>query len=39
MNANDVIAHYAMERLQLMMELQKAQARAKELEEKVKHDD
>lgn len=39
MNANDVIAHYAMERLQLMMELQKAQARVKELEEKVKHDD
>lgn len=39
MDANDIIAHYAMERLQLLLELQKAQARIKELEERVKYDD
>lgn len=34
MNANDIIAHYAAERLQLLAQLQEAQARIKELEEK-----
>lgn len=39
MNANDIIAHYAMERLQLMLQLQEAQARIKELEEAHKEAD
>lgn len=39
MNANDIIAHYAMERLQLMLQLQEAQARIKELEEAQKEAD
>lgn len=32
MNPNDIIAHYAMERLQLMVELQQAKQRIAELE-------
>jgi hypothetical protein len=32
MNTNDIIAHYAAERLQLMLELQQARARITELE-------
>lgn len=32
MNPNDIIAHYAVERLQLMIELQQAKARIAELE-------
>lgn len=32
MNPNDVIAHYAAERLQLMIELQQAKAKIAELE-------
>ena len=32
MNPNDIIAHYAMERLQLMVELQQAKQRITELE-------
>jgi len=33
MNPNDIIAHYAMERLQLMVQLEQAKVRIKELEE------
>lgn len=32
MNPNDIIAHYAAERLQLMIELQQARAKIAELE-------
>ena len=32
MNPNDIIAHYAAERLQLMIELQQAKAKIAELE-------
>ena len=32
MNPNDIIAHYAAERLQLMLELQQAKAKIAELE-------
>jgi len=32
MNPNDIIAHYAMERFQLMVELQQAKQRIAELE-------
>jgi len=36
MNANDIIAHYAMERLQLMIELQEVKQRIAELEQSIK---
>ena len=36
MNANDIIAHYAMERLQLMLELQEAKQRIAELEKTIR---
>jgi hypothetical protein len=32
MNANDIIAHYAMERLQLLIQLEQLKARIAELE-------
>ena len=36
MNPNDIIAHYAAERLQLMIELQQAKQRIAELESAAK---
>lgn len=38
MNPNDIIAHYAAERLQLLVQLEQANKRIKELEEKEKAD-
>lgn len=38
MNPNDIIAHYAAERLQLLVQLEQANQRIKELEEKEKAD-
>jgi hypothetical protein len=36
MNPNDIIAHYAAERLQLMVELQQAKGQIAQLEAKLK---
>lgn len=36
MNPNDIIAHYAAERLQLMVELQQAKVQITQLEDKLK---
>lgn len=38
MNPNDIIAHYAAERLQLMLELQQAKAKIAELEAETQKD-
>lgn len=35
MNPNDIIAHYAVERLQLLIQLEQAKAKIAELEEKL----